>query len=271
MQCILMNFDDRTRVIHDANKKPVVLGIGAMKSADLDDATHKFLKRSMVNTNDALVLVPDGVRHPPEIIELMDILRDMDTAPYDEVLMRSSALIGADNIGGPRPSRQELRYKLRNVAALFANGNVLPTREAIRSTAAKIERDVQANRDRREPGAIDEDEEDRQLAVKREQEAKEKLDAQRLGQMAPRVKTERDKMDDALGIMGGTVDDLAGALNKAPDAGDAFDPAKARPEPVPKKKRPSRAKPAKPARTSRADKASPAPAKPAGKPTRIRG
>lgn len=234
MKCILMNFDDRLRVVPALDKSQVPIGIGRAKEIDVDPGIYAFIKRAMEKTQDPLVILPEMITQPAEVIELMDILANMESAPYEDILRRTTQLIGQDNVGGPQPSRMELRNKLRQIAMQLAAG-AKPSPEAIQSAAKEIEARNVAEEERRRKAALesDPDEKDRQLALAREATQRAMRDGRVIGQMPERVLSERDKTDLALGVIGGTADDLASALNQPPKGQpkdpDAFDPENGRP------------------------------------------
>jgi hypothetical protein len=239
MQCNLMNFDDRTRVVHDVTNRPVIIKIGETATCDLPDTVIELLTRGMQH-GDPLVLVKEVPEHPPEIAELMSLLTNLNTDPYDDILRRTSDLLGKENIGGPRPSREELRFRLRNCAAALASSDP----DTLLEISLQLNK---ASEDRKKLSVeddVDPDELDRELA---EQKVAERAKAE------GRPLTQRDKMDAALGIgIGADTSELASALHdKSGD--DAFPADQARPE-RPSKPRAKPRKPAKDRSTSSADK-----------------
>lgn len=271
-KCILMNFDDRIRVVHNIEQEPVELRVGALQSVDLNPITLQFIQSAMKTHNDPLVALNAMPHHPPEVLALMTLLQDLDTADYDDVLRRCIDLMGADNVGGPRPSRQELRFKLRVIAQTFAAG-VEPSAAAIQNTAAKVEAHVRSEKDkeRRIQDDVDPDQLDEDLRKQREADRKRHDDSKPLQSAGDRgpAPTQRDRMDEALGIItGGSVNELAGALGEDdPEADpDAFIPAKAGRQKRPSKKAASKgAKKPAPKPTAVSGKRSPPAKKPLGR------
>jgi hypothetical protein len=232
MKCILMNFDDRVRVVPLVDKSQAAIQIGQAKECEVDPGIFDFIKRAMDKTQDPLIILPEAQEQPPEITELLDILGNMANSPYEDILRRASALVGQDNIGGPRPSLAEIRHKLRKIAQQFAHG-MRPSAEAVQAAAAEIEarKKADAERERQRQLDLDPDERDRKLAEAREATRRAMQDGQVIGQMPTRELTERDKTDLDLGIIGGDANDLANALNRPPQGQsdpDAFDPSTAR-------------------------------------------
>lgn len=256
MECILMNFDDRIRIVHDVSNTPVALSIGETKPADLHPTIIEFLKKSMTKTHDPLVILDDEARvMSTEIKQVMDILANIYTAPYEESLARTIAILGAENVGGPAPARDELRYRLREVAAAFAQKpnadkeTIVEKAKEIAKKSDKSKTDVNTQDD------VDPEVLDAALARQRRAAARKEQNEEVLETLPSMAPTLRDKMDAALGIeIGADVRGLADALTPADD--EDFDASKSRPEPGKRKRPAKKAGKAKKAPTASAAKAS---------------
>lgn len=138
MRVTLMNFGDANRVIHDSNNQPVIIGIGKYQECELKQGTYDFIRKSQ--DSDTLMLIPNRIEMPNEIIEVLDTLADIDSTQYDQLLRTAFSIFKYDN-AGRRPSRNELRIELRAKAAKYCRDFVAGkfTPQDVHAVASAIE------------------------------------------------------------------------------------------------------------------------------------
>lgn len=117
MRATLMNFGDANRIIHDLYKQPVVVGIGRVVSTDIDPAAYNFIAKAQ-QRGDTLVIVPEGTEMPPAMMEIMQLLTEVETGPYDDIVRRLIGIVGKDNID-MRPTHAQIRATLKGKAQQF--------------------------------------------------------------------------------------------------------------------------------------------------------
>lgn len=227
MKALLMNFGTQTRVIHNSDKIPQVIEIGATKDIDLDEHTARFIEKSQ--PTDTLMMIPLGDQMPKELSDIASILRDMDEVPYEEILTRAVMLIGKDNMSGLRPSRPELRITLRDIAMQFAHG------------APDLAAATQKIAERR---SIKDDQEPAKLEQEKRQQDEASLDKR---DHPVKKASIRERLDASLGIVGAegeaSAEDLA-AETQASETDKAEKQPKPPKQPKAKKQKAAKKEPA---------------------------
>lgn len=138
MKCSLVNFGDNLRIVLDINKRPINVAPGEVKSANLDVAYVAFISRAM-KTDPLCVFETDQVLDA-DTIECLAIMANIASADYDSVLVRTTALIGAEAVGQTRPSRGQLMALLRDVAIKAQKVRIneqVPTKDDPRRTPSE--------------------------------------------------------------------------------------------------------------------------------------
>lgn len=137
MKATLANFGDAIRVVQNVSKDNVVIGIGKIVVTDIHPAHYDFIFKAQLK-GDTLLLVPDGTTEvPTQLTEVLQLLSEIDSGPYDEIISRLAKLLGADNID-MRPTKPQIRYQLKEVAAGFCKANAEMLANAL--TASRTER-----------------------------------------------------------------------------------------------------------------------------------
>lgn len=113
MRMSLINLGDGTRCLHDAKNRIVSIGVGEIVTADLSDATINLIKK--FQKTDTLLMAPEGAIVPPiRLRAILEILRDVDSDPYDRLLRRFFE-VSPPSGGGERPSRIAIRAACRGL------------------------------------------------------------------------------------------------------------------------------------------------------------
>lgn len=122
MQVSLMNFGGNTRVVNDMNNAAVSIGIGKIVECDIHDVHFHMIRRAVAS--ETLMVVPKEVRMTPKLVAIMDLLRGLDSEPYDELLAAFFKALPPPGVeeGQFRPTRDQIRLALllasrREVAA----------------------------------------------------------------------------------------------------------------------------------------------------------
>jgi hypothetical protein len=122
MKATLANFGDAIRVVHDMTKAPVVINIGKIVETDIEPVAYDFILRAQMK-GDTLLLVPNGTKEVPEQLrDILELLSDVETGPYDAIVQRLTKLLGADAVE-LRPTKPQIRHQLKSVAAAFCKSN----------------------------------------------------------------------------------------------------------------------------------------------------
>lgn len=119
LDAIIMNFGDSNRVFYDFERKPVTIEVGATTEITLDDHTATYLTNAQ--KNDSILVMRKHVDFPPELLKMLDIVREIATLDYDDALTRANALLGAKGFGVTRPSRQLISITLRDQVTEHCN------------------------------------------------------------------------------------------------------------------------------------------------------
>jgi hypothetical protein len=179
---LLMNFGDGSRIVYNAAGETVEIGIGKAREVELNAPTLEMIQKAQ--SSDTLLLVEITAEMPKELTELLAILQSMDTATYDEILQRTNDLLGPDNMPALRPSHGVIRSILRDIAVQYSKG------------AKSIPAALATMAEEKERRRIKDDVDPREL----EREAERLRPAPDRSVETPAPKTQREKMDDALGI-----------------------------------------------------------------------
>lgn len=135
MKAQLINYGDATRVVYDAAGRSVVVPIGCVKSADLNEATHaRILQRQH---KDTLVFVTGDTEMSHELQQLMDYLSDYDAVSYDNALSFSDSVLGPGALG-IRPDKRVIRMALARRAADLAAGRSVTETTVDKAMAADL-------------------------------------------------------------------------------------------------------------------------------------
>jgi hypothetical protein len=116
MKINLMNFGDNNRFVHDVNRKPVLIGIGQCEEVDVVKPTFDFLVAAQAT--DSLVIVPSAPDLPAPMRELMELMANVHSLAYDELLVQVNKLIGPLT-GNTRPNVTDIKTMLRDRAAAY--------------------------------------------------------------------------------------------------------------------------------------------------------
>lgn len=116
MQAYLMNFGDNTRVVNDMTNAAVSIGIGQIVECDIHDVHFHMIRRAVAS--ETLMVVPKEVRMTAKLSGIMELLRGIDTEPYDELLAAFFKVLPPPNLeaGAYRPQRDMIRLALRDAA-----------------------------------------------------------------------------------------------------------------------------------------------------------
>lgn len=136
MHVRLINFGDALRVIHNAANEAVAIPIGEYRDVTLAGFIYNFIRDAM-KRGDTLVMMPVGTDFPTELEPVVDLLRVVDTAPYDELVQKAHGVIGNDSIG-LRPTRTEVRQALRAICNKFVLANFVQMEQALEQTRDTI-------------------------------------------------------------------------------------------------------------------------------------
>lgn len=211
MQVTLLNFGDNERIVHLIDGMPHSIPIGQSAKVDLDEAIVKFIRRAM--PTDTMIIVEDDHLITPEFRHLMETLSQVSTRDYDQLLEQVVGMIGAKNLPQIRPTRTEIRLKLRQIAFDIAQGDAPDI-----ATAAGRK-------------LVHDDVDPKELEQEDREQRREPPPSRHVEERPPTVPS-RDEMDAALGITLGKGD------TRAP--GDLPDPPKQKRErataPAPAKK-----------------------------------
>jgi hypothetical protein len=110
METIIFNYDDRERVIYNANGDMEHFAIGECRVVDLNAMTHTYIVRGMKN-GDMLHIVADTPANNPTLQAIFALQRELHQKDYSALLTSVTALIEHD-FRTRRPSRQEIRFLL---------------------------------------------------------------------------------------------------------------------------------------------------------------
>lgn len=116
IQAVLMNFGDNTRVVYDIKNKPFAIEIGQVVEADIHDVHFHMIKRGVAT--DTLMVVPKEAPISPKLQAILDILKSIETDPYDQLLQKFN-VVAAEirNEEVPlQPARHMIRRLLRDLA-----------------------------------------------------------------------------------------------------------------------------------------------------------
>lgn len=117
MQATLINFGDNTRVVNDSTNTAVSIGIGELKECDIHDVHFHMIRRAIAT--ETLLVVPKDVRKTERLNAIMQLMRELMTESYDDVLTKYN-MLGSDTEDGEapriRPTRDQMRKQLRDVA-----------------------------------------------------------------------------------------------------------------------------------------------------------
>jgi hypothetical protein len=179
---LLMNFGDGSRIVYNETGETVEIGIGKAREVELNAPTLEMIQKAQ--SSDTLLLVPITAEMPAELTHLLAILQSMDAVSYEEILQRTNELLGPDNMPALRPSHGVIRSILRDIAVQYSKG--------VKSIPAALA----AMAEEKERKRIKDDVDPREL----EREA-ERLRPAPDRSEPPAPKTQREKMDDVLGIV----------------------------------------------------------------------
>jgi hypothetical protein len=116
MQATLLNFGDCTRVVCDTMNRPLAINIGEVVDMDIHEAHFHVIKRGV--GTDSLMIVPKDVRVSDKLQSIIDVLKAIETEPYDALLQRYNEVAPymEDADHAMRPSRDNMRVTLRDLA-----------------------------------------------------------------------------------------------------------------------------------------------------------
>jgi hypothetical protein len=140
MQVTLMNFGANTRVVNDSNNTAVSIGIGQIVETDVHDVHFHMIRRCVAT--ETLLVVPKDVKQSDRLRSIMELLRGIETEPYDELLTQYFKVIPQGEDINIRPHRTEMRLQLldharREVAVALQ----LQSKVNIREEGDKVTRD----------------------------------------------------------------------------------------------------------------------------------
>lgn len=114
MQATLLNFGDNTRVVNNMQNTAVSIGIGQVVETDIHDVHYHMIRRSIAT--ETLLVVPKDVKQSPRLQTIMQLLKGIETEPYDELLRTYFTVIPQREDIKLRPNRTEMRHQLRDHA-----------------------------------------------------------------------------------------------------------------------------------------------------------
>ena len=118
MQATLMNFGDNTRVVYDIHNKPTAIDIGQVVEIDIADVHFHMIKRALAT--DTLMVVPKESRMSRKLQEILEILKAIETEPYDALLQKFNAVaqeVREEHADvAVQPPRHVIRRLLRDLA-----------------------------------------------------------------------------------------------------------------------------------------------------------
>jgi hypothetical protein len=112
-QVKLVNIGSAPRIVTGLRGVAVSVGVGEIKSADLDDLTVSRLKRNAAK--ETLLIIDADAKLPHRLTRSLELLKDFAKTPYDDLLKAAKAILGVD-ITGVRPTKPSLRLMLSEVA-----------------------------------------------------------------------------------------------------------------------------------------------------------
>lgn len=116
MQAFLMNFGDNTRVVNDSSNTAVSIGIGELKECDIHDVHFHMIRRAIAS--ETLLVVPKEVKKTERLGAIMNLMRELMTESYEDVLAKYNMLETTEDGEAPRlrPTRDQMRLTLRDMA-----------------------------------------------------------------------------------------------------------------------------------------------------------
>lgn len=114
MRVSLINLGDGARAVYDIKNRFVSVPVGEIVSADLSDTTLKNIVK--FQKTDTLLVGPEGSIAPPvRLRAALDILKVIETEPYDRLLVMFFDLVHPRSGADLRPNRGLMRAKVRGV------------------------------------------------------------------------------------------------------------------------------------------------------------
>jgi hypothetical protein len=141
MQATLLNFGGNTRVVNDNENKPVPIGIGAIVECNIHDVHFHMIRRAVAN--ETLMVIPHDARLTPKLSGIMELLRGIETEPYEELLQRFFEVLPPPGLeeGAYRPDRSMIRHALLEASRVeVAKTLRLQSRVVIREQGDEITR-----------------------------------------------------------------------------------------------------------------------------------
>lgn len=119
MRVSLINLGDGARCLFDARSRAVTIGVGEIVDADLTDATIARIRK--FHSTDTLLVGPEGSIKPPvHLRSVMDILKNVDVEPYDELLSKFWKVVPRVD-GATRPTRMFIRKSCQGLVQAHIN------------------------------------------------------------------------------------------------------------------------------------------------------
>ncbi|RPH72725.1 MAG: hypothetical protein EHM78_02145 [Myxococcaceae bacterium] len=115
----LLNFGDGPRVFVNVRGRPRQAPVGSPVNVELTQRTIDRIKKHHKN----IVIVPEGTdidKDSPQLIAVLDTLRNYDQLEYNEILTVVNRVIG-EGVMGSRPNHGEMRLELARRAANAAH------------------------------------------------------------------------------------------------------------------------------------------------------
>lgn len=141
MQAQLLNFGDNTRVVNDIHNVAISIGIGQIVECDIHDVHFHMIRRAIAT--ETLMVVPKEVRPSAKLNAITELLRAIETEPYDELLVAFNKALPPPGLeeGLYRPTRDQIRMALREAARIEVAAVLrLQSRVTIREEGDKVTR-----------------------------------------------------------------------------------------------------------------------------------
>lgn len=158
MHAVLMNFGDNTRVVYDTSNKPFAIDIGQIVEAEIQEVHFHMIRRAV--GTDTLMIVPKDAKISPKLQAIMDMLKSIETDPYDVVLQKFNE-VGAEKRDEDhvplKPTRSNMRRMLLDLAkfevakALHMTSKVVIKEEGDAKIREQQEREQEQMRERKDP------------------------------------------------------------------------------------------------------------------------